>query len=49
MKIAAINTPKGKVFGAVESDSFRGEERSFAAPADALADLAERTARTWSR
>ncbi|MCW2819434.1 MAG: Glycerate kinase, partial [Marmoricola sp.] len=26
-----------------------GEERAFAAPADALADLAERTARTWSR
>lgn len=26
-----------------------GEERAFAAPADALAELAERTARTWSR
>jgi glycerate kinase len=26
-----------------------GEERSLGAPADALADLAERTARTWSR
>ena len=25
-----------------------GEDRSFAAPAEALADLAERTARTWS-
>ncbi len=26
-----------------------GEERAFAAPADALADLAQRVARTWSR
>ncbi|WP_445255911.1 glycerate kinase [Nocardioides aurantiacus] len=26
-----------------------GEERAFAAPAEALAELAERTARTWSR
>ncbi|RNL79042.1 glycerate kinase [Nocardioides marmorisolisilvae] len=26
-----------------------GEERAFAAPADALADLAERVARTWGR
>jgi len=26
-----------------------GEERAMSAPADALADLAERTARTWSR
>ncbi len=26
-----------------------GEERALGAPADALADLAERTARTWSR
>ena len=26
-----------------------GEERAFAAPADALASLAERVARTWSR
>ena len=26
-----------------------GEERSFADPAGALADLAERVARTWSR
>ena len=26
-----------------------GEERAFADPAGALADLAERTARTWSR
>ncbi len=26
-----------------------GEERSFGAPAEALAELAERTARTWSR
>ena len=26
-----------------------GEDRAFAAPADALADLAARVARTWSR
>ena len=26
-----------------------GEERAMGAPAEALADLAERTARTWSR
>jgi glycerate 2-kinase len=26
-----------------------GEERAFGAPAEALADLATRTARTWSR
>ena len=26
-----------------------GEERALGAPADALADLAERVARTWSR
>jgi glycerate 2-kinase len=26
-----------------------GEERAFGAPADALADLAARVARTWSR
>jgi glycerate kinase len=26
-----------------------GEERAFAAPAAALADLAERVARTWGR
>jgi glycerate kinase len=26
-----------------------GEERAFSAPADALAELAERVARTWGR
>ena len=35
MKIAAINTPKGKVFGAVESDSFR----PFSVGGGALRDL----------
>lgn len=49
VQIGARETRALGVESAYSVSELIGEERSFAAPAEALADLTERVARTWSR